>query len=125
MTTEPGLRVSVGNLTGVFTPALATPAFLAWLEAFRTAPSLETVRASRNTLYRLRGVVDGRAVDLGVKAFGREARLKQWLDRRRGSKAERSWRIASRLAAAGVGTPEPAGLSRATTSAPSAKTSPP
>ena len=110
MTSEPGLRVSVGNLSGVFTPALATPAFLSWLEGFRISPSLETVRAARNTLYRLRGVVEGRAVDLGVKAFGREARLKQWLDRRRGSKAERSWRIASRLASASVGTPEPAGF---------------
>ena len=110
MTSEPGLRVNVGNLSGVFAPALAAPAVLAWLEGFRTSPAIETVRAARNTLYRLRGDIDGHAVDLGVKAFGREARLKQWLDRRRGSKAERSWRIASRLAAAGVGTPEPAGF---------------
>lgn len=110
MTPEPGLRVAVGNLSGVFAPDLATPAFLAWLEDFRTSPALETVRAARNNLYRLRGDVDGRALDLGVKSFGREARLKQWLDRRRGSKAERSWRIASRLASAGVGTPDPVGF---------------
>ena len=103
-------RVNAGTLSGVFAPDLATPAFLAWLEGFRSSPALETVRAARNTLFRLRGSVDGRALDLGVKAFGREARLKQWLDRRRGSKAERSWRIASRLAAAGVGTPTPAGF---------------
>lgn len=44
---------------------------------------------------------------VAVKIFKRQSRLKDWSDRVRKSKAERSWRIATYLQRSGVGTPPP------------------
>jgi len=52
---------------------------------------------------------DGGTVGVAVKSFGGEPWLKNLADRRRGTKARRSFETAVRLLEAGVGTPEPVG----------------
>jgi len=51
----------------------------------------------------------GEGMKLAVKAFGKQGKLKDRYDRKRGSKASRSFRAAAFLKEAGAGTPEPLG----------------
>lgn len=68
------------------------------------ASALKTLHWGRNYLYLTR--MEG-GVDVVVKQF-RHDRLRRRLDRRlKGSKAERSWRVARALLDAGILTPEP------------------
>ncbi|HEX5716285.1 MAG TPA: lipopolysaccharide kinase InaA family protein [Thermoanaerobaculia bacterium] len=67
------------------------------------ASALKTLHWGRNYLYLSR--MEG--IDVVVKQF-RHDRLRRRLDRKlKGSKAERSWRVAQALLAAGILTPEP------------------
>jgi hypothetical protein len=64
--------------------------------------------ASRNSMFRIEIPLEGGSVGIHVKAFGPQSLLKDLRDSRRGSKARRTYLAARALAAAGVGTPEPA-----------------
>jgi len=71
------------------------------------AVATRTLHWGRNYLYAAR--VDGVAgtFDVVVKQFRESGRRDRWRRRSRGSKGERSWRVARALAAAGISTPEP------------------
>ncbi|HEX6901807.1 MAG TPA: lipopolysaccharide kinase InaA family protein, partial [Thermoanaerobaculia bacterium] len=69
--------------------------------------ALKTLHWGRNYLYLSRMPTGDQPVDVVVKQF-RHDRLRPRLDRKlKGSKAERSWRVAQALLAAGIPTPEP------------------
>lgn len=71
------------------------------------AAALKTLHWGRNYLYVSRIDTAAGPVDVVVKQF-RNAKLKDRVSRRwRGSKAAKSWRVASALVAAGLQTPEP------------------
>lgn len=70
----------------------------------------ETIRGGRHQLSRGQVVLNGEVVPVALKEFGREGLLKNWIDQKRGSKAERSFRNALHLFEHGVGTPEPIGF---------------
>jgi len=50
---------------------------------------------------------EGKKVSVAVKCFGKQSVLKDRFDRKRGSKAKRSFEAARRLSERGVGTPDP------------------
>lgn len=71
------------------------------------ASALKTLHWGRNYLYLSRFPIGDQLMDVVVKQF-RHDRLRPRLDRKlKGSKAERSWRVAQALLAAGILTPEP------------------
>lgn len=99
-TTIPGLK-------GEFASPLQTAT---WSERIRAAidtghPDGRQIVGGRNQLYR----VETETGPVAWKVFGRESALKNRVDAARGSKAERSHRVAARLQAHGVGTPTPLG----------------
>jgi tRNA A-37 threonylcarbamoyl transferase component Bud32 len=61
------------------------------------------IHGGRNQLYRLE--LGGEV--LAVKGFGMESAIKNRIDRKRGSKAKRSFETAAHLTANGIGTPAP------------------
>jgi tRNA A-37 threonylcarbamoyl transferase component Bud32 len=67
----------------------------------------ETVHWGRNYLYAAELRTRGGAMPVVVKQFSNQSLRRQVERRLRGSKAERSWRAARALVAAGVATPEP------------------
>jgi tRNA A-37 threonylcarbamoyl transferase component Bud32 len=71
------------------------------------ASSLETIHWGRNYIY----AAEVRTADAGIEVVVKQFRNQGWrrmLDRRlRGSKAERSWRVAQELIRAGLATPRP------------------
>jgi hypothetical protein len=83
--------------------ALKTLATLS--EQLRNAPEMPA--GGRNQIVTLR--LSSSTPWLAVKSFGQQNRLKDLIDFQRGSKAYRSWAIASWLHRHGVGTPPPAG----------------
>ena len=84
-------------------------ALLADLPALLAAPAARTLAAGRNRNIRIELPVDGGSVAVMVKAFGVQHWLRDLRDRRRGSKARRTWQAAAHLAARGAGTPRPIG----------------
>ncbi len=70
-------------------------------------PSAELIAGGRNRNVSVSLELEQGPLDVVIKAFGRQSRLKNIIDSTRGSKAKRSWLAAQRLAANGVGTPEP------------------
>ena len=83
-------------------------ALLSQLPTRISAPELEVLHDGRNRTVKVEMTMNsGKICPLVVKAFGIQGVLRDWNDRRNGSKAERSFRVASRLHAAGVGTPAP------------------
>ncbi len=101
---EAGLRVCL-------LPAFDDPHVRALLTglAERTAtPAAEVLHAGRNRTVKVPvQLCSGQTLDLVVKTFGGQGRFKDWQAYQRGSKAERSFRVATQLQAAGVGTPAP------------------
>jgi tRNA A-37 threonylcarbamoyl transferase component Bud32 len=86
----------------------AVRALLADIELRAAAPAANVLHAGRNRTVQLEvTLAAGRPLAVVVKSFGAQGRLKDWNDARRGTKAERSFRVAARLHAAGVGTPAP------------------
>lgn len=67
----------------------------------------EVLSEGRHRVALLPFRVDGREVKVAVKRFGRQSGWKDRFDRRRGTKARRSFEAARRLDENGVGTPEP------------------
>ncbi len=105
-------RAAAGPYAGEIAPAYRAPDFLARLAALPqllAAADARLVAAGRNRNIRIELPLNGRTVPVMVKAFGVQPWLRDLRDRRRGSKAERSWRAAAHLAAHGAGTPPPIG----------------
>ena len=86
-----------------------TLACLAELPALLAAPAAREVASGRNRHVLVELPVAGVVERVIVKAFGRQPRLRDLRDRRRGSKARRTWLAASHLSRHGVGTPRPVG----------------
>jgi hypothetical protein len=107
-------RLCVGPYVGELAPAYRSPRILTALADLRgllEGPSAKVVAAGgRNTHVCIDLPLDyGRSATVIVKAFGRASWLNRLRDRRRGSKARRSWLAAAHLSARGVGTPAPVG----------------
>lgn len=101
---------SIGPFRGEVARAFADPALVAWLGGLDG----ELARHSRgragqggSRLVELTAPAAAGPVPVVVKLHGRQAVWKDWADARRGTAAERAWRVACRMAAAGVGTPPP------------------
>jgi len=71
------------------------------------AAAVETLHWGRNYLYRARLATAAGPLEVAVKQFVNEGWKRRWKRRFGGSKAQRSWRAARALLAAGVATPEP------------------
>lgn len=82
---------------------------LSRLPALLAAPGAQLLAAGRNRNIRLELPVNGRTVAMMVKAFGRQAWLRDLRDARRGSKARRTYEAAVHLERHGAGTPAPIG----------------
>jgi len=80
---------------------------LARLPELLRGDDAEALTEGRHRIVRLRLNAGNAPLDLAVKAFGRQTWLKDAVDARRGTKACRTWRAASHLAAGDVGTPKP------------------
>ncbi len=65
----------------------------------------DTLIAGRNRVVRV-STCEG---EIAIKSFGRRSAIKDLADRRRGTRAHRSWDVAHALKASGVGTPAPVG----------------
>lgn len=101
-----------GRLAGEMVGAWRDPgtlAVLAELAVLLEAPGARLVAGGRNRNVRIVLARDGRAVPVMVKAFGAQSWLRDWRDRRRGSKARRTYEAAAHLARHGAGTPAPIG----------------
>jgi hypothetical protein len=101
-----------GRLAGEIADAWRDPgtlALLAELAALLEALGARLVAGGRNRNVRIALARDGRAIPVMVKAFGLQSRLRDWRDRRRGSKARRTYEAAAHLARHGAGTPAPIG----------------
>jgi tRNA A-37 threonylcarbamoyl transferase component Bud32 len=69
--------------------------------------AIETIHWGRNYIYAAKMETSAGSVPVAVKQFKNQG-LKNRIERHlRGSKAERSWRVAKELVSAGLGTPEP------------------
>ncbi len=71
------------------------------------ASAVATIHWGRNYLYAARFSSPRGPVRVVVKQFRNLGRRRRWERRLRGSKAERSWRVAGTLVEAGLRTPEP------------------
>lgn len=80
---------------------------LAELPALLSAPGAQLITGGRNHNVRIELEARGTWLAVMVKAFGRQAWLKDRRDARRGSRARRSYEAALHLRAHGAGTPEP------------------
>ncbi len=106
---NPVPMISVGAYQGQLTPSLNQTALieaLAQLPA-RIAASQERSSAGRNQMTILSLPMGKTQLKVAVKSFGPQSAWKDWMDHRRGSKAQRSWEAARALQAAGAGTPPP------------------
>ena len=104
--------LAVGRYVGELAPEYRAPellARLAELPAWLASPAARQVAGGRNRHVRVELPREGASEALIVKAFGRQAWLKDLRDRRRGSKARRTWLAASHLQRHGVGTPRAIG----------------
>ena len=105
--------VVVGPYVGALAPRYRSPQLLerlAGLAAWLDSPSARLVAGGgRNRHVCIDLPLEGGVQTAIVKAFGRQSRLNDLRDRRRGSKARRTWLAATHLARHGVGTPAPIG----------------
>ena len=105
------LTLKLGNACVRLLSAFDAPvlrAFLADTAARIALPDAVVLHEGRNRTVKMDLVLStGRALSLVVKSFGVQGIFRDWNDRRKGSKAERSFRVAVRLHTAGVGTPPP------------------
>jgi tRNA A-37 threonylcarbamoyl transferase component Bud32 len=105
------LTLKLGGAHVLLVAEFDTPALRAFLTDIATrthAPEAEVLHAGRNRTVKLDlTTVAGASRAVVVKSFGPQGVLRDWQNRRNGSKAERSFRVAVRLYTAGVGTPPP------------------
>lgn len=78
--------------------------------ALLRSPDAQLIAGGRNMIVRVRLPGRAQTADIVIKAFARQTLLKDAVDRRRGSKACRTWRAASHLRRHGIGTPAPIGF---------------
>ncbi len=83
---------------------------LADMAELLNGPDAVTLVAGRHQGIRIAITNRGRNVSLFVKAFGRQSALKDAIDMARGSKARRTWMLASQMTRLGVSTPAPVGF---------------
>lgn len=91
-------------------PYAQDEAFLSWLTDVPTRWAKEgrLLTEGRHQVSVCRGPsAQGQSEEYAVKVFGRQPAWKDWADRRRGSKARRSFHAAAHLLRHDVGTPEP------------------
>jgi hypothetical protein len=101
-----------GRYTGEIAEPCRTPGLLAQLARLPqllAAPGARLIAAGRNRNLVIELPLPGGATAVMVKAFGAQPWWRDLRDRRRGSKAARTWRAAAHLAAHGAGTPPPIG----------------
>ncbi len=106
----PPKKIALERGTALVAEAYRHPDFLRQLQDLpRLLNSSEAGQISRGSdeVFRLRMTLGEQVLDLAVKRFNRQSRLKDWVDSHQGSKAERSYRNALYLRSKGVGTPEP------------------
>jgi hypothetical protein len=104
--------LTVGPYVGELAPEYRAPellARLAELPALLASPEARPVAGGRNRHVRIDLPLGGASEAVIVKAFGRQAWLRDLRDRRRGSKARRSWLAAAHLQRHGAGTPRAIG----------------
>jgi hypothetical protein len=104
--------ITVGRYTGRIVEEYRESAFLSWLEDIgplvRKAAAEKTLNSRNlNVVLQSRG---SPTRQLAVKRFGRQLFLKDQIDRKRGTKARRTWLAATFLHEKGVGTPPPIGF---------------
>jgi len=101
---------TIGPYRGRVSGALRSPDLLLALlriPALINAEGAEVLAAGRNRNIKIDLVCKRQTLCVVVKAFGKPSLLSNAIDRRRGSKARRTWMAATALAEAGVGTPTP------------------
>lgn len=105
-------RTVAGPYTGEIAAPCRAPellAQLARLPELLSAPAARLIAEGRNRNIRIELPLQGGRRAVMVKAFGVQPWFRDLRDRRRGSKAARTWRAAAHLAAHGAGTPPPIG----------------
>ena len=105
--------LTVGRYVGALAPRYRTAEILqrlAGIDAWLESPSARLVAGGgRNRHVCIDLPLEGGAETVIVKAFGRQAWLRDLRDSGRGSKARRTWLAATHLVERGVGTPSPVG----------------
>lgn len=108
----PELRITAGPYSGALAPQFLSEEFvaaLAELPALLASPLARVVADGRNRHVCIDMPVNGTTRTIIVKAFGRLSLVRDLRDRRRGSRARRTWLAATHLERLGVGTPQPVG----------------
>ncbi|MCX7010377.1 MAG: hypothetical protein NTY53_24580 [Kiritimatiellaeota bacterium] len=103
--------LTLGGARVLLLPEFADPVvcdLLTNIEQRAAAPTTAVLHAGRNRTVKLELTLSkGSPLAVVVKSFGAQGCFKDWNDARRGTKAERSFRVAAQLHSAGVGTPAP------------------
>ncbi len=100
----------LGSFRALISPEWDAPGLrnaLAELPGRLAGPGVTVLQAGRHVTFRLAVVADGRALDLVVKRFGRQAPQKDLWDRLRGTKALRTYLAAEYMRAHAIGTIPP------------------
>jgi len=101
---------SIGIYHGQVAPHFQSPELLAQLANIRTllqAPSVRQLSHGADYVVQTQLLIDQQTTPITIKVFKPQSRLKDWYDRRIGSKAERSYRAACFLQKHHIGTPAP------------------
>jgi hypothetical protein len=99
----------LGPFHGAWSDALAAPDGQAWLSALGALAADAQRKRGQGGAFLFEAIAPTATGPLPVivKGYGRQSWIKDVGDRRRGTAAERAWRVAVHLRASGVGTPEP------------------
>ena len=106
------VHVVAGTLRGEIAAECNDPGFVDWLASLPSlirTQGLGVLGTGRNRHVVLQAPLPGGPHPVVVKSFGRLSLLKDLRDRRRGSKARRTWIAARHLRSMNVGTPAPIG----------------
>lgn len=110
MTDQPG-DISIGPYTGRIARDFADAGLAGKLANLPSLPEFIALEGAaspgRNRTFRFPAPCGAGKVELHVKRFSRQNRAKDILDYTAGSRARRSWVMASMMAGRGVGTPAP------------------
>lgn len=104
------MKKQIGEYSGV----LEAP-YSAWVDQIqnlqaRITEAADPAETGRNRITRIPIESEGRTILLAVKSFHTQWPIKDRIDRRLGTKAQRSWLAATTLRSHGVGTPGPVGF---------------
>lgn len=101
---------SVAYYTGATAPAFDQPLFINQLldiSALIKSPRAEKLSDGADYVVKVPLRIETGEIIVTIKIFKRQSYLKDWYDKRHGSKAERSFRAAIHLQNKGIGTPAP------------------